>query len=114
MPAIPKLSEPKLRTGRAERSDQIKTHALELGFHKVGIVRPDALSNERIRLEEWLGRGFHGDMKWMARDSGQRTDQRKLFPQTRSVVVVALNYYTPHEHSDNSGKVSRYAWGDDY
>jgi epoxyqueuosine reductase len=114
MPAIPKMSELKPRTARAERADQIKAGSLELGFHKVGIVRPDALSNERIRLEEWLTRGFHGDMKWMARDSGQRTDPRKLFPETRSVVVVALNYYTPHEHSDNPGKVSRYAWGDDY
>ena len=114
MPAIPKMSDLKLRAARAECSDQIKAHALELGFHKVGVVRPDALSNERIRLEEWLARGFQGDMKWMARDSGQRADPRKLFPETRSVVVVALNYYTAHEHSDNPGKVSRYAWGDDY
>jgi epoxyqueuosine reductase len=114
MPAIPKMSELKLRAAHAECSNQIKVHALELGFHKVGIVRPDVLSNERVRLEEWLARGFHGDLKWMARDSGQRTDPRKLFPETRSAVVVALNYYTPHEHSDNPGKVSRYAWGDDY
>jgi epoxyqueuosine reductase len=53
-------------------------------------------------------------MNWMTRDPGQRTDPRKLFSETRSVVVVALNYYTPHQHSDNPGKVSRYAWGDDY
>jgi epoxyqueuosine reductase len=114
MPAIPKIPELKPRTANARRADQIKARSLELGFHKVGIVRPDVLSNERIRLEEWLARGFHGDMKWMARDSGQRTDPRKLFPETRSVVVVALNYYTPCDHSDNPGKVSRYAWGDDY
>jgi epoxyqueuosine reductase len=114
MPAIPKLSEHKPRPSRAERSDQIKARSLELGFHKVGIARPNPMSNERLRLEEWLARGFHGEMKWMARDSGQRTDPRQLFPETRSVVVVALNYYTPHEHSANPGKVSRYAWGDDY
>ncbi len=50
----------------------------------------------------------------MARDPEQRTDPRKLFSEARSVVVVALNYYTSPEHSDNPGKVSRYAWGDDY
>ena len=50
----------------------------------------------------------------MARDPDQRTDPRKLFSEARSVVVVALNYYTPHVHSDDPGKVSRYAWGDDY
>src|SRR5258708_20422556 len=55
-------------------------------------------------------------MKWVARDPEQRVDPRKIFPGARSVVVVALNYYTPHQHSDNpaTGKVSRYAWGDDY
>ena len=40
----------------------------------------------------------------------------QIFPAARSVVAVALNYYTPHQHGANSanGKVSRYAWGDDY
>ena len=52
----------------------------------------------------------------MAREPEKRADPRKLFPYARSVVVVALNYYTPEQHSENSqtGKVSRYAWGDDY
>ena len=115
MPTNSKLSELNSPGASAvERAAQIKARSIELGFHKVGIVRPEALSRERIRLEEWLARGFHGEMNWMTRDPAQRTDPRKLFPATRSVVVVALNYYTPHEHSDNPGKVSRYAWGDDY
>jgi epoxyqueuosine reductase len=100
----------------ADPAALIKTRARELGFHKVGIVRAEALSAEHDRLEEWLRRGFNGEMSWMARDPGQRTDPHKLFPDARSVVVVALNYYTPHQHADNPaiGKVSRYAWGDDY
>src|SRR5215210_6645758 len=102
-------------------SRKIKEWAQGLGFHKVGIVRAEALHEERTRLEEWLGRGFHGEMRWMARDPRERTDPRLLFPQARSVVVVALNYYTPHEHApvqdasshDNAtGKISRYSWGD--
>jgi epoxyqueuosine reductase len=92
----------------------IKSRARELGFHKVGTVPAEVLSAEHERLEEWLRRGFHGEMSWIARDPGQRTDTRNLFPAARSVIVVALNYYTPHEHSDEPGKVSRYAWGDDY
>ncbi len=97
-------------------SAQIKQRALQLGFSKVGIAREEQLSAERERLKEWLARGYHGEMSWMARDPEQRTDPRKLFPEARSVIVVALNYYTPHQHSDSSatGKVSRYAWGDDY
>ncbi|HMJ26170.1 MAG TPA: tRNA epoxyqueuosine(34) reductase QueG [Pyrinomonadaceae bacterium] len=111
MPAIPKFTEP---ASRAERSAQIKAQALKSGFHKVGIVPANALSPEHGRLQEWLARGFHGEMKWMARDPEQRTDPRRLFPDARSVMVVALNYYTEHEHSEAPGKISRYAWGDDY
>jgi epoxyqueuosine reductase len=98
----------------AALSALIKTRARELGFHKVGIVRAEALFSEHERLSEWLRRGYHGEMSWMARDPEQRADSRKLFPAARSVIVVALNYYTSHEHLQKPGKVSRYAWGDDY
>jgi len=93
---------------------QIRAQARAFGFHRVGIVPAAALSTEQERLKEWLRRGFEGEMKWMARDPEQRTDPRRLFPAARSVIVVALNYYTPHEHLEKPGKVSRYAWGDDY
>ena len=95
---------------------QIRARAHVTGFQKVGIVSADVLTDERVRLEEWLHRGFHGEMPYMARDPAQRTDVRKIFPAARSVVVVAMNYYTPHQHVENSelGKISRYAWGDDY
>src|SRR5215475_4560134 len=91
----------------------IKQRARAIGFDLVGIVRAEQLSSERAYLLEWLARGYQGEMQWMARDPETRVDPRKLFPQARSVVAVALNYYTPHQHSDNShtGKVSRYAWG---
>ena len=99
-----------------ELSYRIKEKALSEGFEKVGIVAAAALDNERNQLIEWLRRGYHGDMRWMARDPEMRADPRKLFPAARSVVVVAINYYTPPAHSADptTGKVSRYAWGDDY
>jgi epoxyqueuosine reductase len=94
----------------------IKERALREGFHKAGVVRAEPLQEEAPRLKEWLARGYHGEMSWMARDAEKRLDPRELFPPARSVVVVALNYYTPDKHQENSatGKVSRYAWGDDY
>ncbi|HEY6047357.1 MAG TPA: tRNA epoxyqueuosine(34) reductase QueG [Pyrinomonadaceae bacterium] len=97
-------------------SDAIKEHALDLGFHKVGIVPAEKLSTEADRLQEWLARGFHGEMNWLAREPEHRVDPQNIFPGARSVVVVALNYYTPHQHAQKqqTGKVSRYAWGDDY
>ncbi|MBK7391729.1 MAG: tRNA epoxyqueuosine(34) reductase QueG [Chloracidobacterium sp.] len=97
-------------------AETIKLKASEIGFSKVGIVAPEPLWTEGARLSDWLGRGFHGEMAWMEREPEKRSDPRLLFPEARSIVVVALNYFTPHQHEPNSsfGKVSRYAWGDDY
>ena len=97
-------------------SRRIKQQALNIGFEKVGVGPAVALDTESGRLTEWLARGYHADMRWMARDPERRTDPRKLFAGARSVVVVVINYYAPEKHSEDSsmGKVSRYAWGDDY
>ena len=97
-------------------SRKIKERAHGEGFHKVGIVRAGALEDEGERLRQWLERGFQGRMQWMERAPERRADPRLLFPQARSCVVVAVNYYTPHDHVNEAatGKVSRYAWGDDY
>jgi epoxyqueuosine reductase len=101
---------------RAEVSARIKARARAEGFHKVGIVPAEALTAERARLEEWLRRGYHGAMSWLERDPAQRADPRLVMNGARAVVVCALNYYTPHEHTNDPahGKISRYAWGDDY
>ncbi|MEZ5427303.1 MAG: tRNA epoxyqueuosine(34) reductase QueG [Pyrinomonadaceae bacterium] len=97
-------------------TEKIKRKALEIGFDKFGVARAEELKTEGVRLREWLGRDFHGEMRWMEREPEKRSDPRVLFPGARSMIVVALNYYTPHEHpdSDHKGKISRYAWGDDY
>jgi epoxyqueuosine reductase len=101
---------------RALRSGKIKERAKALGFDMVAIVGADVLERERERLQEWLGRGLHGEMRWMEHEPFKRTDPRLVLTNARSVVVVAINYYTPHEHASDpaTGKISRYAWGDDY
>jgi epoxyqueuosine reductase len=95
---------------------KIKQKALEIGFHKIGIVRADALTHEREHLLEWLKLGYHAEMRWMEREPEKRANPQLLFPEAKSVIAVALNYFTPHQHKSDStkGKVSRYAWGDDY
>ncbi|MEK6570543.1 MAG: tRNA epoxyqueuosine(34) reductase QueG [Bacteroidota bacterium] len=97
-------------------TDRIKSRAIELGFCRVGIARATGLDEEGKLLREWLSRNYHGSMDWMARNSEKRVDPRKLLPNAQSVVAVAMNYFTEAEHSSESdvGKISRYAWGDDY
>ena len=93
----------------------IKKLALQLGFHKVGIAKPER-ADYAPYLVDWLTSGKHGSMHWMENYLDKRLDVRKLYPDVRSIVVVALNYYTPHRHSNRKGvgKISRYAWGKDY
>lgn len=97
-------------------SQKIKEKATELGFSGVGIVPAAALDSDWRRLSDWLEKGFHGTMAWLEREPEKRSDPRILFPGAKSVIVVILNYYTDHEHSNEPerGKISRYAWGDDY
>jgi epoxyqueuosine reductase len=101
---------------KTELTRLIKEKASELGFQKIGIVAAEPLSREGDHLNEWLRRGFHGEMRWMEREPEKRADPRLLLPAARSVIVTALNYYTPHRHENpaGKGKISRYAWGDDY
>lgn len=95
---------------------KIKEKALEIGFHKVGVARAEALPREREFLENWLALGLNAEMRWMEREPEKRSDPRFILENAKSVVSVALNYFTPHEHDESpvKGKVSRYAWGDDY
>ncbi|KYC42953.1 epoxyqueuosine reductase [Scytonema hofmannii PCC 7110] len=97
------------------RSSEIKEKALSLGFHKVGIVAVDgAESAENQRLQAWLALGYHSSMEWMT--NPKRQDIFSVMPEVRSVICVALNYYTSHQRPEGQeyAKISRYAWGRDY
>lgn len=93
---------------------QIKEKALELGFHGVGIASVDSQDLTVSHLKSWLERGYQADMDWMT--NPKRQDIKTLWPEVRSLICLALNYYTPQQHSQeqNHGKISRYAWGRDY
>jgi len=97
-------------------SKTIKELAASTGIDRCGIVRAVDLPDEEDRFREWLARGYQASMAWIEREPEKRADPRILFPGCRSVIAVALNYFTPHEHDADTakGKISRYAWGDDY
>ncbi|ACK72407.1 iron-sulfur cluster binding protein [Gloeothece citriformis PCC 7424] len=96
------------------KEEQIKQEAIALGFHKVGIAQVNAQETAVTRLKAWLSLGYHGDMAWMA--NPKRFDVRACMPEVKSIICVALNYYTPHQRpqGDEYGKISRYSWGRDY
>jgi epoxyqueuosine reductase len=104
------------RVDPASAARRIKTEALHRGFSHVGIARAGVLDQEGARLRAWLDRGYEASMRWMSGRASERINVAGLVPGARSVISLGLNYYTPQEHAaePETGKISRYAWGDDY
>jgi epoxyqueuosine reductase len=115
-----------------EIASAIKARALELGFDMCGIceAQPSAFKAE---YREWLEAGMHGEMGYLARDPERRLDPELVMPGARSIIVVAMNYYTeeppaspdlpgsptishdlPQITTNYPAKFARYARGNDY
>jgi epoxyqueuosine reductase len=94
--------------------EKIWRKASELGFAAMGVSRAEALGPEGERLRLWLERGYHATMSWMQRTADRRQDPLAVLSRARSVISLAMNYYSPERHPGSPGKISRYAWGDDY
>lgn len=96
-------------------SQLIKAEAKRLGFMACGISKAVFLEEEASRLENWLQNNHHGEMGYMENHFDKRLDPRKLVDGAKSVVSLALNYFTDIKQNDpNSPKISKYAYGDDY
>lgn len=96
---------------------RVKEQARRVGFDVVGVTRP-AVSAYADTYADWLARGYHAGMDYMARPDTveKRADLRRVMPEARSIVVVGLNYYPGDfpRRQGLRGRVSRYAWGADY
>ena len=66
--------------------------ANEAGFDDIGIARADARADLPARLQHWLGLGRHGQMGWMAETAARRADPQTLWPDAKSVIMLAMNY----------------------
>jgi epoxyqueuosine reductase len=106
----------------------IAERARTIGFDLCGVVRAEKFP-ELSRTEEWLARGYAGEMKYLS--DPRRTDPTRAMAGVRSVIVCALNYNTvaprsieafqdqelegaENDAAEERGWISRYAWGDDY
>ena len=96
-------------------SESIKDKALEIGFSKIGITEAKFYKQDQDNLEQWLSNGFHGSMDWIERRKLERANIHEYYPNAKSVISVAINYFTGHaEDYFNNHKISNYSWGDDY
>ena len=90
---------------------RLAASAKELGFDAFGVA-PVEVDVRADYFKKWIADGMHGDMAWLARDPGRRTDARKVLPEARSLIVVGLNYYQPHPPAGY--RIAKYALGADY
>jgi epoxyqueuosine reductase len=93
---------------------EIKRRAGDAGFALCGIA-PAESSQYREFFRRWLDDGRQGTMEYLAKRFEERTDPRVYFPGTRSIICVAMNYYTELQPArEGEGRVARYALGNDY
>ena len=103
---------------RAVSAVEVKARATACGFDLCGIA-PAGGFPELEFLRDWIARGYHGEMGYMARSADRRADVRAVLPSARSVIVLGTVYNTAHPYSSSNADpsraaIARYAWGDDY
>lgn len=97
----------------------VEREAPRLGFSDVGVADPAALGTAAADLEGFLAAGYAGTMGWMAETAARRGDPRVLWPEVRSIVVLAFDY-GPEENplaarrDPAHGEISAYARNRDY
>jgi epoxyqueuosine reductase len=87
----------------------IKAQGYGLGFDLVGITRLGSATTIDA-FDDWLARGYEGEMSYMSRTAAKRRDSRLPFDGVTSAIVVAMNY----GGTEPRGPVARYARGHDY
>lgn len=102
-------------TQKEKHTALIKSEALKLGFMSCGISKAEFLETEAPRLEDWLNKQMHGQMKYMENHFDKRLDPTKLVEGSKSVISLLLNYFPSVTQEDSEApKISKYAYGMDY
>ncbi len=110
-----------MEAGLTTIREEIRDHALALGFDAVGFAAADDEGVRRAgeRLKEFLSQGRHGDMGWLAEKADRRIGPQALWPEARTVVMVASSYAPGRDplallDRPQRGAISVYAQGADY
>ena len=92
----------------------IKSEAHRLGFDYVGVSKAEFLEEDAPRLENYLQKNHHGKMNYMENHFDKRLDPRLLVDDAKSVVSFMINYFPEKTQNENSPKIAKYAYGQDY
>ncbi|RJG43012.1 tRNA epoxyqueuosine(34) reductase QueG [Mesorhizobium sp. DCY119] len=97
----------------------IDREAARAGFAAVAVTTPDAIPQAPMRLAEFVADGFHGSMAWISETLQRRADPSTLWPEVRSIIVLAMNYGPESDPRSlqtqrDRGAISVYAQNRDY
>lgn len=99
----------------------IEKFANDLGFSKVGFASLEKNSPGAKRFEEWISKGFAGEMKYLERGVEKRKNPELILRGAKSVIVLGWDYslvasaqWSVLSEKWKSPFISRYAWGEDY
>ena len=101
-------------------TERIREYALSLGFDLVRITTADPMPDAEAALKERIGQGLMGGLDWFTAERAEvSANPRALLPGARSVIALGTFYLTdaPRDETtpgDPHGRLSCYAWGDDY
>lgn len=97
----------------------IKEYAYSLGFDLVHITNAEEFPEAERVIQERIEQGLMDGLPWFTPERAQVScHPDALLPQAQSIIALAMFYLTeqPAEQQDGipRGRISRYAWGDDY
>ena len=94
-------------------SQELKAFASQLGFQTVGICLPTRPAHFKA-YESWIGKGYQGQMEYLARHAALKSDPAHLLEGAQSIVVCSLNYFQEPTAGNGQARIARYALGRDY
>ena len=66
--------------------------ARSLGFDLARVAPADLADRYRLAFDAFIADGRQGDMDWLARTPERRTDPKGLWPDVKSILMLAANY----------------------
>ena len=98
--------------------ESIKGYGRELGFDIVGIATAEPFVRDQEAAVDRIRQGFMDGLPWYTEERVNRaTHPESLLPGARSIISLAISYLTGEPEATgqgHTGKIARYAWGDDY
>ena len=100
---------------KSSLTNQIKKSAKGLSFSHIGFAKAKTYKEDYDHLNNWVDNGYHAQMEWIKKRILERSNILEYYPKAESIIIITQNYYTGTANAeDDMGKISNYAWGNDY